>query len=192
MRNLCWNKNVVALGLSSGFLEPLESTSIHLVQSGIARLISLFPDKRFNPAERDEYNRQMKALYEDVRDFIILHYKATKRDDTPFWDFCRTMEVPESLQQKIDLWKAKGRTFRDNMELFQTTSYVAVMLGQGIVPEEHEPSVDGLDEQRVAGAMDQMREAYLQMAQKLPSHAEFIGQIVGKKQPEPDLPEFSF
>jgi tryptophan 7-halogenase len=192
MRDMCWNKNVVAMGLSSGFLEPLESTSIHMVQSGIARLISLFPDKRFNPAERDEYNRQMKALYEDVRDFIILHYKLTKRDDTPFWDFCRTMEVPDSLQQKIDLWKAKGRTFRDNMELFQTTSYVAIMLGQGVVPEDYEPSVDGLDEQRVAAAMDQMREAYLQTAQQLPSHAEFISQITGTRQPEPDLPEFSF
>ena len=192
MRNACWNKNVVALGLSSGFLEPLESTSIHLVQSGIARLISLFPDKRFNPVEREEYNRQMKALYEDVRDFIILHYKATRRNDTPFWDFCRTMEVPDSLQQKIDLWRSKGRTFRDNMELFQRTSYVAVMLGQGIVPEDYEPSVDGLDEQRVSAALEQMREAYLQMAQQLPLHSDFIGQIVGRKQPEPDLPEFSF
>jgi len=192
MRNLCWNKNVVALGLSSGFLEPLESTSIHMVQGAIARLISLFPDKRFNPVERDEFNRQIKALYEDVRDFIILHYKATQRDDTPFWDYCRTMEIPASLQEKIDLWRAKGRLFRDNMELFQTTSYVAVMLGQGIVPEDYEPTADGLDEQKVAAALDQMRQAYLQLAQQLPTHQQFIDSIVGTKRVEPDLPEFAF
>ncbi len=192
MRNLCWNRNVVALGLSSGFLEPLESTSIHLVQSGIARLISLFPDKRFDATERDEYNRQMKGLYEDVRDFIILHYKATKRDDTPFWNHCRTMDIPDSLQEKISLWKAKGRLFRENMELFQTSSYVAVMLGQGIVPEDYEPAVDGLDEQRVSGALEQLRQGVWQTARQLPSHADFIAQIVARTQSKPELPEFSF
>jgi len=192
MRNQCWNKNVIALGLSSGFLEPLESTSIHMIQSGLSRLFTLFPDKRFNPVERDEYNRQMKTLYEDVRDFIILHYKATRRDDTAFWNQCRTMDVPDSLQNKIDLWRAKGRLFRENMELFQTTSYVAVMLGQGIVPQDHEPAVDGLDEDRVAAALEQMRQSYWNLAQQLPSHGEFISRIVGQKPAEPELPEFTF
>ncbi|UYY59015.1 tryptophan halogenase family protein [Sphingomonas sp. S2-65] len=173
-RKLGWNRNVVALGLSSGFVEPLESTSIHLVQSGIAKLIALFPDQRFNPVERDEYNRQMRDLYEDVRDFVILHYKATRRSDTPFWDRCRNMAVPDTLQRKIDLFRAKGRVFREAAELFATTSWVAVCLGQHIVPEEHEPAADALDEDKVADALEQMRQGYLQVAAQLPSHADFL------------------
>jgi tryptophan 7-halogenase len=173
-RRLAWNRNVVALGLSGGFIEPLESTSIHLIQSGIARLVALFPDKRFNPVERDEYNRQMQELYEDVRDFVILHYHATRRDDTPFWTACRTMAPPASLQRKIDLFRAKGRLFREGMELFGTTSWVAVALGQHIIPDTHEPAADALDEDRVAQALDEMRRGYLEVAQRLPTHHEFV------------------
>src|SRR5205085_2678740 len=124
MRRLAWNRNVVALGLSGGFVEPLESTSIHLVQSGIAKLLALFPDRRFDAAERDEYNRQMEEVYEDVRDFIILHYKATQRDDSDFRNYCRTMAVPEQLAAKLDLWRGKARLFRECRELFGTASWV--------------------------------------------------------------------
>ena len=202
-RKLGWNRNVVALGLSSGFVEPLESTSIHLVQSGIAKLIALFPDQRFDRVERDEYNRQMKDLYEDVRDFVILHYKATRRSDTPFWDRCRTMDVPENLQRKIDLFRGKGRLFRDGLELFATTSWVAVCLGQGIIPSDYEPAVDALDEDRVAQAMEQMRQGYLAVADQLPTHAEFLrrtGSLASTLAPSPapspapaaDGPTFSF
>ena len=191
-RLLAWNKNVVAMGLSSGFVEPLESTSIHLIQSGIARLIALFPDRRFNPVERDEYNRQMQDLFENVRDFIILHYHATKRDDSEFWNRCRTMTIPDSLARKIELWRAKGRVFREGMELFATTSWVAVALGQGIVPEEHEPAADALDEGKVSAALEQMRLAYLNTAERLPTHAEFIAQACAARAPAPDLPEFVF
>ena len=173
-RKLSWNANVVALGLSSGFIEPLESTSIHFIQSGIARLIALFPDQRFDPVERNEYNRQMRDLYEDVRDFIVLHYKATTRNDTPFWDHCRTMAVPPTLQRKMDLFRAKGRLFRDAAELFSTTSWVAVCLGQHIVPAEYEPAVDALDEDKVAMALEQMRRGYLDVAERLPTHGDFI------------------
>jgi tryptophan halogenase len=159
-RKQSWSHNVVCLGLSSGFLEPLESTSIHLVQNGIQRLLALFPDRRISPLERDEYNRGMAELYEDVRDFIILHYKATQRDDTPFWRYVRDMAIPETLERKIGLWKLHGRVFREGAELFGTTSWVAVMLGQNIWPDRHDPIADTLDEGKVASAMAEMRKRY--------------------------------
>ena len=173
-RKLAWNRNVVSLGLSSGFVEPLESTSIHLIQSGIVKLLALFPDRRFDPVERDEYNRQMQDVYEDVRDFIILHYKATRRDDSDFWNYCRTMDLPDSLAAKLELWRAKGRLFREGRELFGTPSWVAVLLGQGIVPEAHEPAADALDPELIADALDKMRTSYRRMAEHMPMHGEFI------------------
>jgi tryptophan halogenase len=173
-RCLAWNRNIVSLGLSSGFVEPLESTSIHLVQSGIAKLLALFPDRRFDPVERDEYNRQMKDVFEDVRDFVVLHYKATRRDDSEFWNYCRTMEVPDSLAAKLELWRAKGRLFREGRELFGTASWVAVLLGQGVVPKEQEPAVNALDPAMIADALDKMRLSYSRMAEHMPPHAEFV------------------
>ena len=173
-RRLAWNRNVVALGLSTGFIEPLESTSIHLVQSGIVKLLALFPDRRFDPLERDEYNRQMRDVFEDVRDFVILHYKATRRDDSNFWNYCRNMDVPDSLGSKLDLWRSKGRLFREGRELFGTPSWVAVLLGQGIVPEEHEPAADALDSAWVADGLEKMRLSYRRMAEHMPMHGDFI------------------
>jgi len=175
-RLLAWNANVVSLGLSSGFVEPLESTSIHLIQSGIAKLLALFPDRRFDPAERDEYNRQMREVFEDVRDFVILHYKATRRDDSAFWNYCRTMDVPDSLAGKLGLWRSKGRLFREGRELFGTASWVAVLLGQGIVPQEQEPAVNAIDAAAAADALDKMRSSYRRMAEHMPLHADFIRQ----------------
>ncbi|MEO7364867.1 MAG: tryptophan halogenase family protein [Sphingomicrobium sp.] len=175
-RRLAWNANVVSLGLSSGFVEPLESTSIHLVQSGIAKLLALFPDRRFDAVEREEYNRQMRDVFEDVRDFVILHYKSTRRDDSDFWNYCRTMDVPDSLETKLELWRSKGRLFREGRELFGTPSWVAVLLGQGIVPEEQEPAANAIDEGMFADALDKMRESYRSMAEHMPAHAEFIDQ----------------
>ena len=173
-RRRMWNGNVVSLGLSSGFVEPLESTSIHLIQSGIAKLLALFPDRRFNPAERDEYNRQMETVFEDVRDFVILHYKATRRDDSDFWNDCRTMEVPDSLAGKLELWRSKGRLFREGYELFGTASWVAVLLGQGVLPAETEPAADAIDPEMASDALEKMRLSYRQMAEHMPGHAEFI------------------
>jgi tryptophan halogenase len=173
-RKLAWNRNVVSLGLSSGFVEPLESTSIHLIQSGIVKLLALFPDRRFNPVERDEYNRQMQDVFEDVRDFIVLHYKATRRADSGLWNYCREMAVPDSLQSKMELWRSKGRLFREGKELFATASWVAVMLGQGIAPDEHEPAADALDPDHIADALDKMRLSYRRMAEHMPAHGEFI------------------
>ena len=173
-RKLSWSHNVVCLGLSSGFLEPLESTSIHFVQNGIQRLLALFPDRPISPLERDEYNRGMQELYEDVRDFIVLHYKATQRDDTAFWRHVRDMDVPNSLQRKIDLWRLHGRVFREGAELFGVTSWVAVMLGQNIWPERYDPIADTLDERKVAQAMADMRRRYRAAAEALPSQEAFL------------------
>ena len=182
-RRLAWNANVVSLGLSSGFVEPLESTSIHLIQSGIAKLLALFPDCRFDPVERNEYNRQMTEVFEDVRDFVILHYKATQRDDSDFWNDCRTMTVPDSLAGKLELWQAKGRLFREGRELFGTASWVAVLLGQGIVPTQTEPSADAIDADTISDALDKMRQSYHRMAEHMPSHADFIARALSAAPP---------
>ena len=179
MRKKAWSHNVVSLGLSGGFIEPLESTSIHLIQNGIARLFALFPDNPVNAVERDEYNRGMREIFEDVRDFIILHYKATQRDDTEFWRYVRDMEIPETLSRKMELWQARGRVFRENAELFVADSWIAVMLGQNIWPEAHEAIADTLDPDKVAAAMRQMRDAYRETAGRLPSHETFIRQSGG-------------
>ena len=177
MRRLAWNRNVVSMGLSSGFIEPLESTSIHFVQSGIVKLLALFPDLRFNPVERDEYNRQMRDVFEDVRDFITLHYHATRRDDSELWNYCRTMLVPDSLQAKLELWRAKGRLFRQGYELFGTASWVAVLLGQGIEPEGYDPVADSFEDAWVSDALDRMHESYRAMAEQMPPHEEFIARV---------------
>ena len=180
-RKLAWNGNVVSLGLSTGFIEPLESTSIHLVQSGISKLLALFPDRRFNPAERDEYNRQVKDVFEDVRDFIILHYKATRREDSDFWNYCRTMDLPDKLASKLELWRSKGRLFRDNQELFGPASWVAVLLGQGVVPQEQDPAVLRIDPDTTAEMIDKMHLSYRVMAEHMPAHAEFVAKACAGK-----------
>ena len=177
-RRALWSHNVVALGLAGGFLEPLESTSIHLIQSGIARLLALFPDKRFDSVEREEYNRQMGALYDDVRDFIILHYKLTNRDDSPFWNRCRTMNVPDSLAHRLALFGQKGRIFREAAELFSSSSWVSVCLGQHLVPRDIAPLVDALDSDRVAAAMEQLRRGYQETAAQMPAHGAFLSRCL--------------
>ena len=173
-RRRFWNANVVAVGLAGGFLEPLESTSIHLIQKGISNLLALFPDAGFAAIERDEYNRLMAAAYDGVRDFIILHYHATTRDDSPFWHYVRTMPVPDTLRRKLDLFRAKARVFRYDDELFSITSWVAVMLGQGVLPHDYDPIVDALDEARVRAALGGMATDVARIVGQMPQQAEFI------------------
>ncbi|MDO8343473.1 MAG: tryptophan 7-halogenase [Cellvibrio sp.] len=173
-RSKLWEKNVVAIGLSGGFLEPLESTSIHLIQMGIARLLLLFPDKDFKPALREEFNRLSLLEYEQIRDFIILHYKATRRDDSAFWRYCRDMKIPDSLQQKFDLFRAGGRIIRFKDELFAENSWLAVMLGQGIIPEGYDPVADSIPVDEMRTAILTFKAAVLKTAQSLPEHAAYI------------------
>ena len=172
-RTKAWEANVVAIGLSSGFLEPLESTSIHLIQHGVQKLLSLFPSRGINPVERDEYNRHMVNSYEPVRDFIILHYFANRRPE-PFWKRMREMDLPDTLQHKIDLFRQHGRVFRYNEELFDVPSWIAVMLGQEIIPAEPDPLAAAMPDDEVLRAMRELRRAYESTAERLPLASEFI------------------
>ncbi|WP_426370453.1 tryptophan halogenase family protein [Pseudocolwellia sp. HL-MZ7] len=173
-RDKFWHKNCVAIGLASGFLEPLESTSIFLIQQGISRFISLYPS--LTPAAKvvEEYNRLMTREFHQVRDFIILHYKATQRTDSEFWRYCKNMSIPDSLQHKMELFQCAGRVFRDDHELFSTSSWVAVMMGQNIYPETAEPMLLGVPIQNIEKSLQSMQRAMQQTSLKMPTHAEFI------------------
>ena len=173
-RKQLWHKNCVAIGLAGGFLEPLESTSLHLVQSGIIRMVRLLPDAGFDAATIAEFNRQTDFEYERIRDFIILHYKATERRDTPFWDYCRTMEVPETLQRKLDLWMANGRIFREDEELFAEESWIQVLLGQGMIPRGHDPLVDIKSDAQIAQYLGNIAAVIGKCVAVMPTHAEYV------------------
>ena len=175
-RRRSWNKNVVALGLASGFVEPLESTSIHLVQSGIAKLMSLFPNRNFDQEDIDEYNRQVDFEYIRIRDFLIAHYHITQRDDSAFWNQCRTMSIPDTLRQKMEHYKKNGRIFRTNEELFNETSWLEVMHGQGIRPRSYHPIVDVMPKDELLRRMDNIKSVIERSVDVMPPHAEFIAE----------------
>ncbi|MBO9545730.1 tryptophan halogenase family protein [Caulobacter sp.] len=173
-RRSSWVKNVIAIGLSAGFMEPLESQSIHLIQVGISRLLAHFPDRRFFQADIDRYNRTMTFEYEKIRDFLILHFKATQRNDTPYWDYLREMEIPDYLADKIALFKGSGRIFRENEELFNDTSWFAVLIGQGILPESWDPMADPMDEGLFKARMAEIKSVIARSAEAMPEHMQFI------------------
>ena len=173
-RKAFWVKNCVALGLAAGFMEPLESTSIHLIQAGVSKLLALFPDRRFDPVPIAEYNRLTAIQFEQIRDFIILHYKANERDDSPFWRVCAAMDVPETLTRKMELFRSGGRFFRYGDELFGETNWVAVLLGQNVMPASYDPLVDSLDEEVLGRTLQRMRDVIRRTAEAMPTHAEFI------------------
>ncbi len=177
-----WNKNCVALGLATGFIEPLESTSIHLVSSGLIRLLRLFPMGGVRSVEVDEYNRQSKLELESIRDFIVLHYNATERDDSPFWRYCRNMPIPESLAHRIALFRETGRIFVGDDELFRVYSWTQVMIGQGIIPQQYHPVVHTLNEQELERFLVGMKKSIADRVLQMPRHEDFIAKFIGNQQ----------
>ena len=173
-RKKYWNRNCVAIGLSAGFMEPLESQSIFLIQNGIARLLTMFPDRSFEQADTDRYNRVMRFEYERIRDFLVLHYKATERNDTEFWNYCRNMSIPEYLEDKIRLFQSRGRIFRENEELFNDTSWFAVMMGQGIRARGHDPMADVMPLDELRARFASMKSVIAKSVEVMPDHREFI------------------
>jgi tryptophan halogenase len=173
-RHKAWEKNVVAIGLSSGFLEPLESTSIHLIQTGITKLMALFPHQGFAAPDVAEYNRQHDFEFTDVRDFIVAHYKVTEREDTEYWRYLKHMAVPDSLTERLELFASSGRFFRRAAaELFREESWVQVLLGQGL-KVVHDPMVEMIPEATVAEFMHDVQEVVADVANAMPDHAAFI------------------
>lgn len=175
-RRHSWVGNVVAVGLASGFLEPLESTSIYLAQAAIMELIALFPLDAIEAADRAAFNTAVDYEYDRIRDFLILHCHATERDDAPFWDHVRTMTVPDSLLEKLDLFRRAGRIARYDRGLFFEPSWIAVMVGQGILPEGWDQRVDAVEAVALGGAMDRLRGRIATEVAMMPEHAAVLAQ----------------
>ncbi|WP_262690210.1 tryptophan halogenase family protein [Kordiimonas aestuarii] len=173
-RNSFWVKNCVAVGLASGFMEPLESTSIHLIQTAIVRLAQMFPSLGFEESLREEYNRQLTFEYERIRDFIILHYRANKRSDSAFWQHCAAMPVPESLSHRMNLFEDSGLIFREGGELFAEVAWLQVMWGQGLRAREFSPLASGLGDTQLDDYLANLKQIIDTSAAKVPAHKDFI------------------
>ena len=172
-RKKFWNKNCIAIGLSAGFMEPLESTSIHLIQKSITHLITSMPGKEFNRAEIDEFNNINSRDYELIRDFLILHYHLNERTED-FWKHCRTMDVPDSLKHKIALFKNRGRISVEEENLFRLDSWLAVLHGQGITPNGYDPLADCHNKDTVGGFLSDVKSSFVRATKAMPTHEEFI------------------
>jgi tryptophan halogenase len=173
-RKSSWVKNCLALGLSSGFLEPLESTSIHLIQAGITKFLDFFPEREPDPILIDRYNEEMSFQYETIRDFIIAHYKVTDRDDSEFWRYCKHMSIPDTLAEKIELFMSRGEVKPRWGDLFSEVSWFAILYGQGLVPSGHHPIADAMAEDDLELTLSKIRSAIKQRVDGLPSHGDYI------------------
>jgi len=173
-RRKSWVKNCIALGLSSGFLEPLESTSIHLVQAGITKFLDFFPHRECDPILIDRYNEEMAFQYETVRDFIIAHYKVTEREDTEFWRYCRHMSIPDSLSDKLTLFRERSEVKPYPGDLFGDISWFAILYGQGLTPEGYHPLADAMSDDDLQLRLAGIRKAIMERVEALPAHSEFI------------------
>jgi tryptophan halogenase len=180
-RKKFWDKNVVAIGLSSGFLEPLESTSIHLIQTGIEKLLNLFPDRSFRQADIDFYNKVTAKEFEQVRDLIVFHYAANGRRGLPLWDQCREMDLPETLTERMDLYRGYGRVFRTEDELFSPLSWTAVFEGQGHNAEWFDPLILGIPMESIESHLSQVRSLIAVGVRAMPMHADFVRQCVNAR-----------
>jgi tryptophan halogenase len=178
VRRKIWDKNVVAMGLASGFLEPLESTSIHLIMVGVTRLIQLFPFGGVNEALIGHYNEKSRNEFERIRDFVILHYKLTEREDTPFWRACREMEIPETLAQRIALFRASGYAYQAPDDLFRVTSWLLVMLGQRLSPQGHHHMGRLLGQKRLRQALEALKTNIADAVGRMPAHKAFLDQYL--------------
>ncbi len=173
-RREAWKKNVVAIGLSSGFLEPLESTSIHLIQSGIAKLLALFPAKDCEPLVSEQYNRLLSDEYETIRDFLVLHYHATEGRPQPLWEHCRHMALPETLVRREEHFRSTGRVVIGTDELFRDASWFAVLMGQGIEPRDYNPLVDVFSDADNRAHLAHVKTSIAAATQRMPTHEQFI------------------
>ena len=173
-RSAHWHKNCVAIGLASGFIEPLESTSIHLIMQSLIRLAKLIPSDKIRPPEIAEFNAQMQAEINSIRDFIILHYKVTQRTDSDFWQHCRAMDVPASLTHRIGLFHKSGRVIRRSPEMFDETSWIQVMLGQGLTPQQYHPVVDTLSESDLQDFLNEIVDEVDYTVKGFPKHYQFL------------------
>jgi tryptophan halogenase len=173
-RKKTWNKNVVAVGLAGGFLEPLESTSIYLIQQAITYLLELFPERGFDAVDVDEFNRLIDLEFERVRDFLVLHYHATERDDAPLWNYVRTMSIPDSLTEKMELFKDRGYVVKYKVGMFLESSWHAVYLGQRILPTHFDPLVDGFKADEVRREIERIGQMINATADSMPTHEEFL------------------
>lgn len=169
-----WNKNCIAVGLSSGFIEPLESTGIHLFQRAIVRLMLMFPSKGINQSDIDEFNTQAREEADNIKDFIILHYHLTDREDSPFWRYCKNMEVPESLKHRMKLFKESAQVYKKADELFGETSWIQVMMGQGLIPEQYHPIVDLMEDDELANFLNKIKSGVRRKVDNWPDHNDFI------------------
>lgn len=171
-----WTKNCIALGLSSGFIEPLESTSIHFIQNGLLWLLLMFPSDAILESVRNEYNAKMRREAERIRDFIVMHYHLTERDDTEFWRYCRGMDIPESLKHRMSLFGSSGTVFKDQDDVFAENSWVQVMMGQGLIPKTYHPIVDQMSSVELSEFLRQNLERVDQSLSQLPDHFNFVKQ----------------
>ena len=181
-RQTMWHRNCIALGLSSGFVEPLESTSIHLIMIGVTRLIQLFPFGRITPALRDRWNELSDRELQHVRDFIILHYHLTRREDSPFWRSRAAMDIPDSLKARIENFAEHGQAWQESLDLFRTESWLYVMLGQGLMPRNWHRLASLIDDNRLKEMLNQQRGAISKKVDAMPAHGDFVANYAPDRQ----------
>ncbi|RZI97371.1 MAG: tryptophan halogenase, partial [Rubrivivax sp.] len=179
MRRRIWEKNVVAVGLASGFLEPLESTSLSLVIHGVSALVELFPDRHCEPHLVDEYNRRMAQQYTSIRDFIILHYKQTRREDSEFWRYCAAMPIPDTLAHQMDIFHRSGRVAILDRDSFGEDSWLSLFLGLGMQPEALDPLLAQVDERALREHFKRLHAAIERTVDDMPDHAAYLDRLVG-------------